>query len=81
LRVDEKYEKFLINLGTRIKEKRQAKNLTQIELASFIDCEVKSIQRIEKGKMNMSLKMFLLLSEVLETAPETLLKIEESDII
>jgi transcriptional regulator with XRE-family HTH domain len=81
LRVDEKYEKFLIILGTRIKEKRLEKNLTQTELASFIDCEVKSIQRIEKGKMNFSLRMFLLLSEALEIAPEALLKNEIDGII
>ncbi len=76
LNVNEKYDKLLIFLGYRIKEKRLAKNLTQIELASLIDCEVKSIQRIEKGKMNMSLKMFILLAEVLELSPEQLLKFE-----
>ncbi len=79
--VNVKYDKFLITLGYRIKEKRLAKKLTQTELASHIDCEVKSIQRIEKGKMNMSLKMFILLSEVLEIAPEALLKTENDSIV
>ena len=68
------YEKILIHLGSRIKEKRIEKELTQFELASIIDCEIKSIQRIEKGKMNMSLKILLSLSEALEIAPETLLQ-------
>ena len=79
--MDEKYEKFLIALGYRIREKRLGRKLTQTDLASFIDCEVKSIQRIEKGKMNMSLKMFILLSEALETSPEVLLKNENGHIM
>lgn len=72
----EKYEKLLIVLGSRIKNQRLKKRLTQSELSALIDCEIKSIQRIEKGKMNMSLKMFLLLSETLEISPEQLLYFE-----
>ncbi len=68
------YDNLLIKLGTRIKEKRLEKNLTQFELASLIDCEIKSIQRIEKGKMNLSLKLLIGLSEALEVTPDSLLK-------
>jgi transcriptional regulator with XRE-family HTH domain len=79
--VNEKYEKLLIILGSRIKKQRLKKRLTQSELSAIIDCEIKSIQRIEKGKMNMSLKMFLSLSETLDLSPEQLLKFENgSDI-
>ncbi len=74
----ENYEKLLLTLGSRIKEKRLEKNLTQFELASLIDCEIKSIQRIEKGKMNMSLKIFISLSVALEIQPDMLLKFDES---
>ena len=72
----EKYEKLLIVLGSRIKNQRLKKRLTQSELSALIDCEIKSIQRIEKGKMNMSLKMFLMLSKTLEISPEQLLYFE-----
>lgn len=72
----EKYEKLLIVLGSRVKNQRLKKRLTQSELSALIDCEIKSIQRIEKGKMNMSLKMFLMLSETLEISPEQLLYFE-----
>jgi transcriptional regulator with XRE-family HTH domain len=68
------YDNLLIKLGTLIKEKRLEKNLTQFELASLIDCEIKSIQRIEKGKMNLSLKLLIGLSEALEVTPDSLLK-------
>lgn len=81
LNVNEKYEKLLVILGSRIKKQRLKKRLTQSELSAMIDCEIKSIQRIEKGKMNMSLKMFLSLSETLDLSPEQLLKVENgSDI-
>ncbi len=67
------YEEVLIFIGNQIRQKRLARNLTQFDLASMIDCEIKSIQRIEKGQMNMSLKMFLSISEVLEFTPNELL--------
>ncbi len=67
------YEELLIFVGNKIRQKRLAKNLTQFDLASIIDCEIKSIQRIEKGQMNMSLKMFLSISEVLDITPNELL--------
>lgn len=79
--MNDKYDKILIIIGNQIRAKRLAKNLTQSDLASLIDCEIKSIQRIEKGKMNMSLKMFLSISETLDLSPEQLLKFENgSDI-
>lgn len=71
--VNENYEKTLLVIGHRIKKQRLIKRLTQSELSALIDCEIKSIQRIEKGKMNMSLKLLISLSEALDIAPETLL--------
>ena len=71
------YEELLIFIGHQIRKKRLERNLTQFDLASLIDCEIKSIQRIEKGQMNMSLKMFLSISEVLEITPDELLMNQE----
>jgi transcriptional regulator with XRE-family HTH domain len=73
------YEELLIFIGSQIRHKRIAKNLTQFDLASTIDCEIKSIQRIEKGKMNLSLRMFLSISEALEITPAELLMNKELD--
>jgi transcriptional regulator with XRE-family HTH domain len=75
--VNLKYEELLIFIGNQIRQKRLERNLTQFDLASLIDCEIKSIQRIEKGQMNMSLKMFLSISEVLEITPDELLMNQE----
>ena len=71
--VNVNYEKTLLVIGDRIKKQRLTKRLTQSELSALIDCEIKSIQRIEKGKMNMSLKLLISLSEALDISPETLL--------
>jgi transcriptional regulator with XRE-family HTH domain len=73
LSVNENYEKTLVVIGHRIKKQRLTQGLTQSELSALIDCEIKSIQRIEKGKMNMSLKLFISLSEALDISPEELL--------
>jgi len=78
LGVNEKYEKLLIILGSRIKKQRLKKRLTQSELSALIDCEIKSIQRIEKGKMNMSIKILISLSEALEIPTATLLSYDEN---
>lgn len=75
----ENYDKFLIVLGTRIKSQRLKKKFSQSELSALIDCEIKSIQRIEKGKMNLSLKLFLRLTEALEIPPSELLIFDSLD--
>ena len=76
--MNDNYENLLIALGSRIKKQRLKKRLTQSELSALIDCEIKSIQRIEKGKMNMSLKILISLSEVLDIPPAILLSKDEN---
>jgi transcriptional regulator with XRE-family HTH domain len=76
--VNVNYEKLLIILGSRIKKQRLKKRLTQSELSALVDCEIKSIQRIEKGKMNMSLKMLISLSEALDITTANLLSNDEN---
>ena len=78
LSVNVNYEKLLIILGSRIKKQRLKKRLTQSELSALVDCEIKSIQRIEKGKMNMSLKMLISLSEALDITTANLLSNDEN---
>ena len=70
----------LRNIGQKVKQLRSEKKLTQSSLASLCDIDVRSIQLIEKGSMNMSLKVFFALSEALEVSPEELFKIEKENI-
>ena len=44
----------LKKLGERVREIREGKNLTQFELATLINKDQQSIQRLEKGKINPS---------------------------
>lgn len=75
--MNDNYQTYLKLLGSKIKNRRLEKGLTQLELSILIDCEIKSIQRIEKGKMNMSLKMFKSIYKVLDISPEFLLRDEK----
>ncbi|NBY39957.1 MAG: XRE family transcriptional regulator [Flavobacteriia bacterium] len=70
----DKHEKLLFYIGRNVKAKRISKKMTQLELACLVNCEIKSIQRVEKGTMSMNIKLFMALCEVLEIAPEELLK-------
>jgi transcriptional regulator with XRE-family HTH domain len=77
--VNNSIEKELKQLGQRIREIRLSKNLTQSSLASLCDIDVRTIQMIEKGSMNMSLKILITIAKSLEMNPsELLLSIEDS---
>jgi DNA-binding XRE family transcriptional regulator len=55
--VEKSFEYTLVKIGARVKSLRQKNALTQSALASRCDIDIRSIQRIEKGEMNMSLKL------------------------
>ena len=60
-------------LGCQIKEFRLSKGMTQSVLASCCDIDVRTIQMIEKGSLNMSLKIFFAIAHSLEIRPSILL--------
>jgi transcriptional regulator with XRE-family HTH domain len=78
LNVKKSYERELILIGQRIKEMRISKKMTQSSLASLCDVDIRTIQRIEKGEFNMSLKILFTISDTFNVSPETLLKLDES---
>ncbi len=53
------YRLRLIKLGAKIKEIRQAQNLTQLNLSDLAEVDIRTIQRLEKGDMNLSLNIFI----------------------
>jgi transcriptional regulator with XRE-family HTH domain len=55
----EMYRLRLIKLGSKIKEIRQAQNLTQLNLSDLAEVDIRTIQRLEKGDMNLSLNIFI----------------------
>ncbi len=79
LRVKNYFELELKRIGQKIREIRLAKKLTQSSLASSCDVDIRTIQRIEKGTFNMSLKILFLISHSLEINPSELLNNKELD--
>ena len=77
--MDNNIEKELKHLGQIIRDFRLSKNMTQSSLASSCDIDVRTIQMIEKGTLNMSLKIFFAIARSFEmNASEFLLSIEDS---
>lgn len=59
--------KYLRNIGTLIQETRQARSMTQAELAAELGTSQSAINRIEKGGQNISLEMIARIGEVLSS--------------
>ena len=58
--------KFLASLGSRIKELRLKKDMTQNELAILCNFEKASMSRIESGKTNVTILTLRKISTALE---------------
>ncbi|WP_421801837.1 helix-turn-helix domain-containing protein [Flagellimonas sp.] len=53
-------------LGQRIKEVREGKELSQLDVASICDYDKTTISRIENGRTNITLKTLVTLALALE---------------
>jgi UDP-N-acetylglucosamine 1-carboxyvinyltransferase len=60
-------EAYKQKIGTLIQDTRQARGLTQTQLAQLLGTSQSAINRIEKGGQNISLEMIARISEVLST--------------
>ena len=59
--------KYLRNIGSLIQETRQARGMTQTELATALGTSQSAVNRIEKGGQNISLEMIARIGEVLSS--------------
>jgi len=62
--------------GLRVRKLREAKGLSQPELAYECEWEYSQINRIELGKINTSISHLFLLAEKLEVDPTELINFE-----
>ena len=60
-------------IGSRIRNARKAKNLTQAQIAELLNVSPEYFSRIECGKTKINLEMLCRISELLDVAPEFLL--------
>lgn len=71
-------EKTRHNLGAKIKEVRESKNLTQVDLASKIEgrFDTSNVSRIESGRINTTVFTLFRIAEALDVSIAHLLEIE-----
>jgi len=70
---EDKLDERLLKLGSRIKQIRESKGLSQTELAYKIDKDQPSINRVERGKINPSYLYLLDLANGLEVQLQELI--------
>jgi transcriptional regulator with XRE-family HTH domain len=68
-----RYESEIIRLGIIIKELRIKEKLTQEHLSTLCEVDVRTIQRIEKGKQNISISLLFAIAEALNEKSSILL--------
>ena len=67
---------FKILFGNNLKKIRESKNLSFRKLAQRCDIDYSNLNKIEKGKINISLSTILELSKGLEVEPKELFDFE-----
>lgn len=65
--MNKKFASELIFIGVKIKNLRLQKKMTQSQIATLCDIDIRTIQRIEKGEQNMSISLLFLIAESLDT--------------
>ena len=67
-------ESFIINLGIHIRQLREKKNLSQQDLANDCSIPKSQIARIERAKINTTVRTLVKIANALELEPNELLK-------
>jgi len=77
--VQSSFENDLKQFGTEIKTVRKSKKITQLQLSSLCDVDIRTIQRIEKGEFNPSLSVLIRIANAFEMSLSNLIKqVEEA---
>lgn len=66
-------------LKTRIHELRKEHNMQQAELAKLVDVRRETIDNLENGKYNPSLKLAMDIAKIFDTTVEDIFTFEDSD--
>jgi len=56
---------YLVNVGSRIREFRKAKNLSMESLAAELEIDYRQLGRIERGEINITIQSLNKISDVL----------------
>ena len=74
--MNKKFASELICIGVKIKNMRLQKKMTQSQLASLCDIDIRTVQRIEKGEQNMSISLLFLVAESLDTDAHLIIHVQ-----
>ena len=66
-------ESFIINLGIHIRQLREKQNLSQQDLANDCNIPKSQIARIERAKINTTVRTLIKIANALEIEPKELL--------
>lgn len=66
-------ETFIINLGIHIRQLRENKNLSQQDLANDCNIPKSQIARIERAKVNTTIRTLVKIANALQIEPKKLL--------
>lgn len=64
----------LSEIGKRVKQARQAKGLSQMELAEAIGISVSFLSNIEVGRQSMNIKTLIAISDTLDVSTDWILR-------
>lgn len=65
---------LLVSLGANVRRWRKRRGLTQEALAEKADLDVRYVQRVERGSVNLRFRSFAILATVLAVKPGLLLR-------
>ncbi len=65
---------LLPEIGQRIKQARQAKGMSQMELAEAIGISVSFLSNIEVGKQSMNIRTLIAISDILDVSTDWILR-------
>ena len=64
----------LSDIGKRIKQARQAKGLSQMELAEAVGISVSFLSNIEVGRQSMNIRTLIAISDILDVSTDWILR-------
>jgi len=68
-------QEYLINVGKRLMEIREAKNITQEKLQELTGLDIRQIGRIERAETNVSISSIKLIADCLKIPVSELLDV------
>ncbi|MEZ5002527.1 MAG: helix-turn-helix transcriptional regulator [Chitinophagales bacterium] len=66
--LSEDYQDIVVSIGQRIREIRESKGLSQLDIAVLCDSDKTAISRIEAGRTNATIKTFIKISKALDVS-------------